>query len=370
MKLLRCLALATTVAGAAPALAWDGLVVFGDSLSDTGNFAALNGGLYPSPAFDYAPGRFSNGPVAVEYLSAWLALPMDNRAFGGARTGPPVGGGSENYAEDTPEGALLALLLGKPYGWLNGTGLTSQVDSYVAGGSTGADKLYFVWAGANDYFLPSALATPEAAAATVNNALANVQTALVDLYQAGARDFMVPNMADLGLTPSFLEEGPLAASFATLVSTQHNAGLALMLGQLDAALPEANFYTPDVFGMLQAAASNPGLYGFSNVEAACQDVPGCIDDPAGYLFWDGVHITSAGHQAVAGAFVAALVPEADTWAMLLAGLGLLGVARRLQARCARGDTAALQGAIQTTTLVSAITAAPITIEEGDAQCRT
>ena len=53
-------------------------------------------------------------------------------------------------------------------------------------------------------------------------------------------------------------------------------------------------------------------------------------DPAGYLFWDDVHITTAGHQIVAGAFAAALapVPEAQTWAMLLAGLALLGLARR------------------------------------------
>ncbi|MGV2480961.1 UNVERIFIED_CONTAM: lipolytic enzyme, partial [Salmonella enterica subsp. enterica serovar Weltevreden] len=54
--------------------------------------------------------------------------------------------------------------------------------------------------------------------------------------------------------------------------------------------------------------------------------------PAGYLFWDDVHITTAGHQAVATAFLAAaLVPEAERWAMLLAGLGLIGFAARRRA---------------------------------------
>lgn len=344
MNLLRSFALAATVALSAPASAWNELVVFGDSLSDAGNFAALTGGLYPSPAFDYAPGRFSNGPVAVEYLSAWLALPMDNHAVGGARTGTPVGGGSENYAEDTPEGALLALLLGKSYGWLNGTGLTSQVDSYVAGGSISADKLYFVWAGANDYFLPGAIATPEAATATIDNALTNVHAALVDLYAAGARDFMVPNMADLGLTPSFLSEGAQVASFATAISVMHNTGLAQMLGQLDLLFPDARFYTPDVFGLLQAAALDPEQFGFTNVDTACQDMAGCVANPAGYLFWDGVHITTAGHQQVAAAFLATAVPEADGWAMLLAGLGVLGVARRLQSEVRRDDTRTLRRA--------------------------
>src|SRR5262245_61575441 len=63
------------------------IVVFGDSLSDTGNFFHLTGGLVPpSP---YANGRFSNGPLWVEYLADDLGmqlLPEDVYAVGGANT--------------------------------------------------------------------------------------------------------------------------------------------------------------------------------------------------------------------------------------------------------------------------------------------
>src|ERR1051326_1783426 len=45
------------------------IVVFGDSLSDTGNYYQLSGG---SPAAPYAGGRFCNGPIWVEYLSLQL----------------------------------------------------------------------------------------------------------------------------------------------------------------------------------------------------------------------------------------------------------------------------------------------------------
>src|SRR4051812_8541313 len=60
------------------------LVVLGDSLSDTGNlFAATGGAIPPSP---YYLGRFSNGPVWVEYLAEALDVPFEDYAYGGAKT--------------------------------------------------------------------------------------------------------------------------------------------------------------------------------------------------------------------------------------------------------------------------------------------
>jgi outer membrane lipase/esterase len=129
------------------------------------------------------------------------------------------------------------------------------------------------------------------------------------------------------------------------VSAAHNAALALMLDQLDLNLADARFRTVDVSGLLNAVALDPGQYGFTNVDTPCQTLAGCPANPAGYLFWDDVHITTAGHQAVATAFLAAaLVPEAESWAMLLAGLGVLGVARRLQRKRPTDDTVALRTA--------------------------
>ena len=61
------------------------LVVFGDSLSDTGNVFAVTHGAVPPSAAYYA-GRFSNGPVWPEYLAASLSLPLENFAYGGAQT--------------------------------------------------------------------------------------------------------------------------------------------------------------------------------------------------------------------------------------------------------------------------------------------
>ena len=56
--------------------------VFGDSLTDTGNFYRLSGGYPPSV-------RFCNGPLWMEYLAADLGMtysPEDNYAVPGATT--------------------------------------------------------------------------------------------------------------------------------------------------------------------------------------------------------------------------------------------------------------------------------------------
>src|SRR5260370_42357201 len=57
------------------------LFVFGDSLSDTGR--------NPAPGSSYFNGRYSNGPLWVEYLSAQLGLPYNasnNFAVSGSTT--------------------------------------------------------------------------------------------------------------------------------------------------------------------------------------------------------------------------------------------------------------------------------------------
>ena len=48
----------------AQASAYSSLVVFGDSLSDTGNVYAATGGVIPGAP--YASGRFSNGPIWLD----------------------------------------------------------------------------------------------------------------------------------------------------------------------------------------------------------------------------------------------------------------------------------------------------------------
>ncbi|GAB1540507.1 hypothetical protein NUACC21_31760 [Scytonema sp. NUACC21] len=109
---------------------YDEISVFGDSFSDTGNvFNSTAGTIPPSPT--YFNGRFSNGPVWVEYLALDLGLtfnPRTNFAVGGATTG------FDNIGQ-----------AGLPR-------LQQELNSFTAANkSAEPNALYILWAGTNDY---------------------------------------------------------------------------------------------------------------------------------------------------------------------------------------------------------------------------
>src|SRR2546423_4952500 len=119
----------TAIAQQAPP-AFSSIILFGDSLSDSGNDRARtnskSGGLvdYPSHTFNYDNGRFTNdnatNPASNTYVGVWheqlartfLGLPAAayslggglNYAFGGART---TNGTHDETAVSTPFGDVI-----------------------------------------------------------------------------------------------------------------------------------------------------------------------------------------------------------------------------------------------------------------------
>lgn len=302
-SLLSCAAAASLVLASAPAAAYGDLYVFGDSLSDSGRLFAMTGNSVPP--FPYFEGRFSNGPVAVELLATGLGANLHNFAVAGAQT--------------------------STLGQLPGTGMTSQLNEFaglVAG--TGADPaaLYFVWGGAND--LRAAGANAGAAIAPTIGNLANI---VGTLYSLGARDFLLPNLPDLGLTPEAIEGGPAAVAGASAVSQAFNVNLAATYSFVASMSPGAHFTYFDALGAQTTIVDGVGSNGFTNVTNRCLDTrnPAAITlcaTPDTYLYWDNIHPTAAAH-ALLGAQMLAAVPEPQTMLMMAVGvLGLLGLARR------------------------------------------
>lgn len=215
----------------APTLALAGPItnvyVFGDSLSDGGNAYLRTSGLFP-PA-PYAQ-RFTNGPTAVERLAANLGVPLTpslaggtNYAVGGAATGqvPIPGEGSANTDNYITVGyPPLAPAFAN-------TGMETQVAGFVTSppAFNPLNSLFVVWGGPNDFFInPSA--------ATANAAVGNLVGELTQLYAVGARNFLVPNMPDLSLTPSG-RSGTAAEQFGLhQLSVGFNGGLQSALDVL------------------------------------------------------------------------------------------------------------------------------------------
>lgn len=315
--LVSALALAAALtAGPAFASSYSSLWVFGDSLSDNGNFYAFTGGYPPSP---YWNGRFSNGPVAVEWMATAMGVPLVDYAVGGAKTGPnPVGGSDhENPA----------------YGGL-GLGMLAQVGRATATGPLNSSALYVVWGGANDFFAMG----PTPANVTIGTAVGNMSQALLQLYGDGARHFFVPLMPDLGLTPDARAGGPATMAGGTALTNAYNGALESVLENIDISMmPGGDIQFFDTATFLRDAVNDPAGHAFSDVADACVLSSACVADGVnqgnalGYLFWDGVHPTALAQEQLGLAFAAA-VPEPETYTMVLAGLGILGaVARRRRA---------------------------------------
>jgi phospholipase/lecithinase/hemolysin len=191
--------------------------------------------------------------------------------------------------------------------------LTSQVDTYLTAVNLHASDttLYVVEAttfGNNIADgLGLALANPATAnatiAAVVTQGVTDVATVLVRLYAAGARQILVINSANVGLTPRVTALGATAIGAATTMAGAFNSNLATQIAGLRATEPGVNIYLTDLFQLNQDVVANPASFGFTNVTAACVDAtavpPTVCATPATYAYWDSFHPTAA-----AGAFIA------------------------------------------------------------------
>ena len=206
-RLAGAVALALGCAGAAQAQQFSNFVVFGDSLSDSGNIAAAQS-LPPGNSFTTNP-----DPVAAQIIAAAFGLP----------SGPSLLGGP-NFAWGG------ACVRAAPAPCLNPVpNIPTQVTQYLSltGGVADPNALYSIWGGANDIF--AALGTPATAQAnTVAAATAYVQQ-IARLQAAGARFIVVYNLPNLGATPQFGADPNVAASVSQITvvyNSAFNTGLA------------------------------------------------------------------------------------------------------------------------------------------------
>ncbi|MCX5956417.1 MAG: SGNH/GDSL hydrolase family protein [Cyanobacteria bacterium] len=128
----------------------------------------------------------------------------------------------------------------------------------------------------------------------MSNLIASVNT----LANAGARNFLVVNSPDLGLTPAFSGNNPLKGTVSAL-SQGFNTALEIELNKLATANPQLDIELFRVDDALNSLTDNPSEYGFTNVIDPCLTNMGVCSDPSTYLFWDALHPTTRTHQILA-----------------------------------------------------------------------
>lgn len=222
---------------------FDTMVVFGDSLSDNGNLYRYLLHLLPvSPP--YYEGRFSDGPVWVEYLFDSF-FPRDYQQ------------GLQNYAVGGA-GAVISYKENLPYT------LTFELDNYFYWHTYDHQQtsLYSIWIGANNYI--NEPTNVEELTDSVVDTISNVTERLID---NGGDKFLLINLPDLAQLPQ-ASDSPNQA-LLTRLSMVHNQKLAQRIDALREKYPEVLFLYFDVNQFFEESKGRAGDYGIDNISDPC-----------------------------------------------------------------------------------------------------
>ncbi|MEE9494635.1 MAG: SGNH/GDSL hydrolase family protein [Gammaproteobacteria bacterium] len=207
----------------ASAASFDDIFIFGDSLSDSG--------AYIGNADAAAGGRFTTnpGPVWTETLGAFYGLSVvSNNPNNPANTSAT----GNNYAQGGAQ-VTSPFGIGQTASPQNALPISTQINNYLASVAGVADpgSLYTLWGGANDIFfnvfqVGGGLPVPSAIDNLVASAMSLAGLAQT-LGDAGAGTILVPNLPDIGTTPtSILQAISVVGSAVGASSTDIDTALA------------------------------------------------------------------------------------------------------------------------------------------------
>ncbi len=313
---------------------FNSVVVFGDSLSDSGNIAQFYTPIARSYGFEIPAGTsFTTNPDPV-----WAEIVA--QTFGASGTNSLAGG--TNYAWGgacvNPNGPCEENLV---------LGTKKQINQHLSGGSADPDTLYMIWGGVNDI---SAVAKdnssdPPGALDGVLEAAGAYVDQIRNLQDAGERYVVVLNLPDAGKTINAQRAGVVNPGVpATLSALTHAYNKVLDTG---ISSQEQGIVPVNIFALMDEIVKDPGNYGFTNAqETAC--TPGSNplrpngglesivcgptdsgylsppDTDENYLFADGSHPSGAVHAAVASTVISTLTAPVQ---ISLGGEGGVEVAR-------------------------------------------
>jgi outer membrane lipase/esterase len=355
------IALTCATSNAALGQAWTNMVVFGDSLSDTGNGLALSERFFRTNPFTgqpifyadrrptgpaYQPGRWTNGTgvnyaglnlspsqlsgVWVEGLAARLNIPAPAPI---QRGGSPI---SRNYAHGaaTTGGGQQTTPI---FGDVASNNIAYQVSTmYLASSPTiTSNTLFVVHGGGNDIRdAVRANQTQAQVEAAARAAARNLEASIGQIVTAAAgRSVSVvwPNVVPMGSIPDMADNATWITR-GNIGSAVFNQEFNLAAARLRASSPNLTLFTIDWLGLFEQI--NAGQYapaagldrtspvldfnGFSNLtfNPTRNAALPAFANPDNYLFWDRVHPTARGHDILAQ-YTFAQIPAPGTGVLVL-----------------------------------------------------
>ena len=288
------LAISLSMAGLAHAELYSSVTFFGDSLTDGGYFSPITQGklgIKESGQFTTNPDNTWATSFAEQLGTTSVANTVgsaqtgNNYAIGGARAGVNIV--NTDFGVNIPVASV-----------------NTQVNGYLANNKVDPNGLYVVWGGANDLLAAAATGNPASAVNIISLAVKSQVDTINTLKSNGANYILVPNIPDIGLTPTAIAVGAGFQSSGTMLANLYNQSM------YNAAVATgANIIPLDTFSLLQQVVANPTAYGFTNVtQPACTTasslvcgssnlvVPGANES---YFFADGIHPSGRAHQLIA-----------------------------------------------------------------------
>lgn len=271
-------AAAPSQSGAYP---FSALVAFGDNLSDNGNgsyahnVAANNATDVVDGNTIYGARTWTDGPVAVSYLTDLLGVPMtQNLAFGHAWGGSHFGATIDDTMQQSNFSASLA-----DGPWFNSGQFSEpcwgapsakvQINDYIEGG-VNKEALHFLWIGAND-MNAAYYGTLGIDRTTLNDEfVGNISTKITDLVST-LLDAEAPYVLVANLYPKNL--APLWPNFLGINTTSEWDALGDVINSANTALKTALKALPnadrviyyDAFTFMSNLYANPGS-AFPNIK--------------------------------------------------------------------------------------------------------
>ena len=276
------------------------VISFGDSMSDNGNMLKVTSDLigWGIPMAPNYKGRFCNGLVIVEQMSNFLNRPLLNYAFAGAES---------SYKGLLPVYSMQIGVLKQVDDFIRNLGFFKPADSMA---------LYVIWTGPDDFYHGQNIYNSSVAYSVA----ANVNNAMNKLYARGARNFLVPLMPDLSLTPAALGHEKSQSGYITAARNRSNevaVQMTAMLKSFARLHPLAKVHTHDALTFSRdsyaQAVSEGKIVTYPCYGPHISPIPAC-DDPENYLFWDGNHPTDWSTMEAGEAFAnAAVAPALPYW---------------------------------------------------------
>jgi phospholipase/lecithinase/hemolysin len=265
------------------------LVTFGDSLSDTGNLASISID-FPYPFYR---NRISDGPVMADYIATSMAsnaeasLHLDGK-FGGFNYA--IAGGNI-VGTDTED-------------------LGAQIDAFLLRGNGSADPtaLYLVIMGGNDIRAVRSITSSTSAQAEMNAVINTLLAQLQRLIDAGARTFVISNVANIGRLPETIERQANDSSVinrARLYTQYYNANLSKQLSAL-ARSRAIGLTQLDLYAEFETLVTTASALDFNHTQTGCFDLDGFDfhrDCNFGarfdrFVFFDNLHPTAKTNRII------------------------------------------------------------------------